>query len=414
MRGSVTVSTEFTTSTSPGKMLRMHAAKQVIKFTIAILAFFAIITLALRFALHRDWRSASVIAILILMMLAVIIACLTLFPSLLVRDTAIQGVDRAKAENDVRGTLIQALAGIALLIGAYVTWSQLTATQRQLSIAEQQQRSAAQQQVNDQFSRGVEQLASASRDVRIGGIYALTSLANNTPDEKYPVIDILASYIREHAPLNVTKSRGAPESRLLRLRSPDVSVALIQLSTITREGRATVLLDHTDLEVAELGGVHLPWAAFSGADLRRAQFFDTDLHHAILDGSDLRGAELTNTDLSGADLEHADLRSDSLSGVNFNGADLSQANLTDTTLDNIDLSKAFLDRVVVCGANLTDTHFGRPAGRLIVFYADHRTQWPPNFNPSSVTTAVEITYVTSANRADITSQDPKLDLSGCR
>ncbi|WP_344014588.1 hypothetical protein [Streptomyces thermospinosisporus] len=60
--------------------------------------------------------------------------------------------DRAKAINDIRTTLLQGLAGIALLVGAFFTW-------RQLQVS-------GQGQITQRFTAAVEQLGSPSPEVR--------------------------------------------------------------------------------------------------------------------------------------------------------------------------------------------------------------------------------------------------------
>ncbi|WP_179851862.1 hypothetical protein [Streptomyces sp. Ag109_G2-15] len=72
--------------------------------------------------------------------------------------------DRAKAVNDIRTTLLQGLAGVALLIGAYFTW-------RQLDVSRQGQ-------ITQRFTAAVEQLAAPARKY---------GLARSTPSNASPM-----------------------------------------------------------------------------------------------------------------------------------------------------------------------------------------------------------------------------------
>lgn len=76
------------------------------------------------------------------------------------RFTAHRDFDKAseelEAQNDVRTTLLQALAGWVLLLGAYFTWRQL--------------RVIREGQVTDRYTKAVDQLGSDHLDVRVGGI----------------------------------------------------------------------------------------------------------------------------------------------------------------------------------------------------------------------------------------------------
>jgi hypothetical protein len=74
--------------------------------------------------------------------------------------------NRLKLQNDARATLLQALAGGVLLLGAYLTWRQLRVTREG--------------QITDRYTKAVEQLGSEHLDVRLGGIYALERIARDS------------------------------------------------------------------------------------------------------------------------------------------------------------------------------------------------------------------------------------------
>jgi Pentapeptide repeats (8 copies) len=336
---------------------------------------------------HQQWPQAIGLAALIVTGVLVVIGCLTLFPELLLRRSGLDGVERAKAENDARGTLIQAVGGAALLVGAYVTWSQLGATQQQVSIV-------ARQQVNDQFSRAIEQLGNkASPGVRIGGIYSLSQLAHDAPDQNYPVLDILASYVREHAPLPREGLKDAAQLGSLRLRAPDVETALVQISTLKRVPPATVLLDHSELAGAELAGTRLPWVTFNGSDLRNAEFQNSILHHAHLNDTDLRGASFAGADLSETVVQ--------------------QANLGGVILRSTNLSGAYLGGSSVCGTDLSSAKLSDLARRPTLLYADRKTRWPPGFDVSGASGDVEVALVTPSLLKQLNNYVPRTLFEGC-
>src|SRR5438105_7612227 len=52
----------------------------------------------------------------------------------------------------------------------------------------------------ERFMRAVDQLGHPALDVRLGGIYSLERLARESPENHIPIIEILAAYVREHAP----------------------------------------------------------------------------------------------------------------------------------------------------------------------------------------------------------------------
>src|SRR5262245_55356222 len=83
----------------------------------------------------------------------------TVLPAVLVSfDTGTAGLsaaDRARAVNDVRGTLLSAVAGLAVAFGAWVTW-------RRLRINEDELRATRDGQVTERFTRAIEHLGHAS------------------------------------------------------------------------------------------------------------------------------------------------------------------------------------------------------------------------------------------------------------
>jgi hypothetical protein len=93
---------------------------------------------------------------------------------------------RDELQNSARTTLLQGLGGTAVLLGVYFTFRQL--------------RIARQGQVTERFTRAVDQLGSTSEDVQLGGIYALQQISLESREERGAIHEILASYVRSHAP----------------------------------------------------------------------------------------------------------------------------------------------------------------------------------------------------------------------
>lgn len=123
-----------------------------------------------------------------------------------------------KAKNDVRTTLVQALAGLAVAGGLAVTYSTYRQNQRdqaarreeqdrlyQLSQAEQAARREEQDRahqlnmathVNDLYTKAVEQLGHNQAPVRLGALYSLVHLAQANPQQRPTVVDVLCAYLR--------------------------------------------------------------------------------------------------------------------------------------------------------------------------------------------------------------------------
>ena len=138
----------------------------------------------------------------------------------------------ASIRNGIRGSLIQFLAGTAVVIGAFVTWRQYLLAR---GAAIRQQKVDHERQLTDRLLRAIDQLASERAPVRAGGALALEQLARDAPDEQ-PVIDeILASHVRLTLPAASVQSGKDASIPRLATKAPDAQAALLALG---RTGRA--------------------------------------------------------------------------------------------------------------------------------------------------------------------------------
>jgi hypothetical protein len=97
--------------------------------------------------------------------------------------------DARKLENDTRTALLQAVGGLALLIGLYFTAKAWRTTQEG--------------QVTDRFTKAINQLGETGPEklaIRLGGIYALERIARDSDRDHWLIMEILTAYVREHAP----------------------------------------------------------------------------------------------------------------------------------------------------------------------------------------------------------------------
>jgi hypothetical protein len=255
--------------------------------------------------------------------------------------------NRLKLQNDVRGTLLQAVAGALLLIGALATWRQVRLTQRQLELTQDQVRISERGQATERFTKAIDQLGSESIDVRLGGIYALQGLAEG-PEPGYGVIArVLAAYVTTHAAWKAEDVPGSNETNvtnelaMLYSRAPDVQAAMTILAeSIPSHIKSTVALRlmNTDLRRASLSGADLHNADFDGAHLEGAYLFHANFANAYFLDSHLEGAALRGADFTNARLGYASFRNALLEGANLaeahkiETADFSGAKVDESTI----------------------------------------------------------------------------------
>lgn len=246
--------------------------------------------------------------------------------------------NQGQLQNTVRSTLLQAVAGLLVVIGAAATWCQV--------------RINRDGQFTDRFTRGVEQLGSDNIDIRVGGIYALERIAHNSPEDRRTIQVVLGNYVRNRSPWFVGSQDG-PEHPTptvdehwpwLRLKAPDIQAAMIVLARRPNSRNAPRLyLSRVDLRSLQLENNRLPHIHMRHANLARAWLPGTQLDGSDLNDTDLRQANLENASLRGTSLRHAYLEGANLRGADLRNADLRGADMRARHLEEADLTGAITD-----------------------------------------------------------------------
>jgi hypothetical protein len=319
------------------------------------------------------WIGAALLAV-------IVVGVVLLLPRFLL-DWDIAGgkppADRAQAVNAVRATLLQGLAGLAVLIGAFFAWRQLQVNR--------------QGQITDRFTAAVGQLGQPSSEVRIGAIFALERIAWDSKPDRLAIVEVLTAFVRLHAPLSpstdgrprptdLQAKRDAAENaegdEPLRVRAAHVQVAATVLGRLPsfNENRPDGLLSRVDLRRGDLGHSDLAGADLHYSDLSGAFLGEADLTRADLTGVWFARAVLINARLYQADLRSAVFWQARLEGADLGATDLTAADFTSARLDAVKLDLADLR-----GADFTDTDLAGVSLQGSV--ADDTTIWPLGFDP---------------------------------
>lgn len=274
-------------------------------------------------------------------------------------------------QNQVRQTLAILLGAGAILAGMALLWRRVTAGER---VALDAVRLAEDTQRSERFTRAVGQLGDERLEVRLGAIYALEQVANESRLHHQPAMEVLCAYLRERA--------GWDAERPAAPRLPtDVQAVLTVLGrrTVTHEASTAFRLDlrRTDLRGADLNGVNLERAQLFEAHLEAATMQAVRLAHADLRGAWLNNADLVEADLRGADLREAHLDGTymveaRLEGADLGGAHMAGAYLGGASLQGADLGGAHLDGAYMYKANLEGASLH--AARVVSTIGVHRDE----------------------------------------
>jgi uncharacterized protein YjbI with pentapeptide repeats len=257
--------------------------------------------------------------------------------------------DRLKLVNDVRTTLLQAVAGLGAIVAAVRTW---------LAVNERGQ-------ITERLNRAVEQLANTNLEVRLAAIFALGQVARNSQRDREAIVQILAGFVRTRSPWppelpgQYTEQAEIARVPALEVRAADVQAVMTLLvqPPLAGENRRPLQLANTDLRCANLIEANLRLAVLGnanlqGSDLARAQLQEADLAGAQLQGAALLRAELQEADLGGAQLQEANLEDAKLQRTKFDRANLQQVNLVGAVLLKTDVDQADLRGAKLGGADL--------------------------------------------------------------
>lgn len=236
------------------------------------------------------------------------------------------------------------LPGLAALAALLFTWMQVGQASKELRISEQGQ-------ITNRFNAAVTNLGSDSVDVRLGGIYGLERIMQDSARDHPTVVSVLTAYVRRHAPLPKSdterKKTTAPEET----PPTDIEAVMNVLAERPLGVSEAFGLDLSRTELRGLrsgqGGSRFAFTVFQETDLTGADLTGADMHSADLTNAILRASILTDARLSGADLTDADLN-----GANLDKAWLNSAQLTDASLTRVQLNGAFLNSAILTGASL--------------------------------------------------------------
>ena len=264
--------------------------------------------------------------------------------------------DASKKKFDASLEVVKAIVGgigtVATIIGGFFVFRNVQLTQTRLT--------------TERFSKAVEQLGSDKIEVRLGGIYALERIAQDSDRDHWTIMEVLTSFIQEKSPARIPSEKICARAEQIKQgnrggtdeQNRNAAIEELESELTTKDIQAALTVigrrhkkDPPDRRI-DLNNVKLTYADFtysylSGADLNNANLHDADLSYA-----NLHDANLHDTDLSYASLHDAHLSRVNFSRANLSRANLNHAKLNYASLHGADLSYANLNHANLNHANL--------------------------------------------------------------
>ncbi|MDG1316360.1 MAG: pentapeptide repeat-containing protein, partial [Paracoccaceae bacterium] len=181
----------------------------------------------------------------------------------------------------------------------------------------------------------------ANIEVRLGAIYALERLSQDSDRDHMQIMEILCAYIRTNAPWD--KDTDVPwdletPGPFKRLRA-DIQAAL---TVIGRRAPDKIALERTKGFVLDLRDADLRGTDLRDGDFAQAWFWRSNFQFAVLVGTNLKGANLWDADLSGATLikTRFDAKTN-LKDTTFDKAIVFNTDFSNTSVTQMQLSQMF-------------------------------------------------------------------------
>ncbi len=279
---------------------------------------------------------------------------------------------------------------------------------------------AGQGLITDRINKAVEGLGRSNLkdepviEIRIGGLYALERIAQDSIRDHIQIMEILCAYIRYNSPLknkkikkdNDIEAKTIQENDETDKLREDIQAALTIIGRrdkwpegkkrIRKEkaGKYSLNLSRCDLRYAQLNEARFNNASFRNSDLSEAQFYEANLsgsrfseanlnqtmfYGANLSYTNFHNANLTDTELQDANLCSASFPHTDMKNARLFGADITNSILFDANISNIGIEEVYAYEGGFSGCNFTQSQLDEMFCGIKVSIKDNLTRpkhWP--------------------------------------
>ncbi len=208
---------------------------------------------------------------------------------------------------------------------------------------ERETRTAEEGLITDRLNKATEGLGKKDGDnpvieVRLGALYALERIAQDSLRDHVQIMEILCAYIRHNSPLK-NDNKSVRE---------DIQAALTIIGRRGNgeEGKERLKQEYTQSYRIDLSGCNLRSASLDDANLNRAILYRTNMTYATLIGTQLVGVRFSYTNLT-----HSGMNGTNLAYTDFENAITTLAMVLNCSLSESNIDKKQLDQMF-CAKNV--------------------------------------------------------------
>jgi hypothetical protein len=193
-------------------------------------------------------------------------------------------------------------------------------------------------QITDRFTKAVSQLGDPQLSVRVGGIYALERIANDSERDHWAIMKTLAAFIKQHAPYSANDNYSQQikdmffRDQFSRFKNDrieqDIQAALQVIGRrnlkADPKNRDEILdLQNIILSHADLSGLKLSKINFYGSFFYKPNFVETDFNNSLLANALLFKPTFAYAKFKGGIFKGTILYQPHTLNTNLRGADIS-------------------------------------------------------------------------------------------
>lgn len=347
----------------------------------AILLYLACLSVVMVISKYRRWLKKSLWRIGTVYWILTVISVAVFLPAIWNTVKLVTGNDDVLGAGSLRYVvLLAAIAGPIFIVWRMYIAHYQTNTAEADSIIERIAKAVEQLEIEETVSQGTKTAPEPDFKVRLGAIYSLERIAQESLDNHVQIMETLCVYIQNNSKADTAilpPENSKVSFATWRESIPPVRIDIqAAIDVIARRNEAQLLIEITekytlDLRTCNLQRVNLRQGKFDlavmeechldFAQMKNAELNGVVLNRATLNGAKLEGARLNGAELNGAKLNMANFDQAELNGAKCNGAELNRAKLrlaklngavlVGAKLHGADLNGAALNRAVANGAD---------------------------------------------------------------